>query len=142
MLKKFIYIIICEWHFIDDDVKNVEVKYRSYCCHFLKFLHVHFIATKVKVVRFFRIGKPPRFCNFNFFTKIHHLESSKSSDWRKAFLVFVFNEILSFPCCNINMCKVDKRNTRKRCEICSKLTIKTLEKRHWRRFGALIPIVD
>ena len=28
--------------------------------------------------------------------------------------------------------KVNNRNTRKRCEICSKLTIKTPERRHWR----------
>ena len=31
------------------------------------------------------------------------------------------------------MFKVNKRNTRKRCEICSKLTIKTQEQRQWRR---------
>ena len=30
------------------------------------------------------------------------------------------------------------RNTRARCEICSKLTIKTPERRHWRRSGVLI----
>ena len=30
------------------------------------------------------------------------------------------------------MFKVNNRNTRTRCEICSKLTIKTLERRHWR----------
>ena len=29
------------------------------------------------------------------------------------------------------MSKVNKRNTRKRCEICSKLIIKTKEQRHW-----------
>ena len=33
------------------------------------------------------------------------------------------------------MFKVNKRNTRKRCEICSKLTIKAPEQRHWRHFG-------
>ena len=33
------------------------------------------------------------------------------------------------------MFKVDNRNTRARCEICSKLTTKTSERRHWRRFG-------
>ena len=34
--------------------------------------------------------------------------------------------------------KVNNRNTRKRCEICSKLTIKTLKRRHWRRSGVFI----
>ena len=31
--------------------------------------------------------------------------------------------------------KVSNRNTRTRCDICSKLTIKTPERHHWRRFG-------
>ena len=34
----------------------------------------------------------------------------------------------SYPA-NIYLFKVNNRNTRKRCEICSKLTIKTLERR-------------
>ena len=34
--------------------------------------------------------------------------------------------------------KFNNRNTRKRCEICSKLTIKTPERRHWRRAGVFI----
>ena len=34
--------------------------------------------------------------------------------------------------------KVNNRNTRKNCEICLKLTIKTAERRHWRRSGAFI----
>ena len=34
--------------------------------------------------------------------------------------------------------KVNNRNTRTRCEICSKLTIKTPERRHWRRSGVFI----
>ena len=33
---------------------------------------------------------------------------------------------------------VNYRNTRTRCEICSKLTIKTPERRHWRRSGVFI----
>ena len=36
------------------------------------------------------------------------------------------------------MFKVNNRNTRLRYEICSKLTIKTLERRHWRRAGVFI----
>ena len=34
--------------------------------------------------------------------------------------------------------KVNNRNTRTRCEICSKLTINTPERRHWRRSGVFI----
>ena len=32
---------------------------------------------------------------------------------------------------NIYLFKINNRNTRKRCEICSKLTIKSPERRHW-----------
>ena len=35
----------------------------------------------------------------------------------------------------IYLLKVNNRNTRTRCEICSKLTIKTPERRQWRRSG-------
>ena len=34
--------------------------------------------------------------------------------------------------------KVNNRNTRTRCEICSKLTINTPERRQWRRSGVFI----
>ena len=43
----------------------------------------------------------------------------------------------SYPAGNY-MFKVNNRNTRTRCEICSKLTIKTPEGRHWRRSGVII----
>ena len=36
------------------------------------------------------------------------------------------------------MFKVNNRNARTRCEICSKLTIKTPERRHWRRSDVFI----
>ena len=39
-----------------------------------------------------------------------------------------------FPAGNY-MFKVNNRNTRTRCEICSKLTIKIAEQRQWRRSG-------
>ena len=38
----------------------------------------------------------------------------------------------------IYLLKVNNRKTRTRCEICSKLTIKTPERRHWRRSGVFI----
>ena len=37
-----------------------------------------------------------------------------------------------------HMFKVSNRNTKPSCEICSKLTIKTSERRHWRRSGFFI----
>ena len=39
---------------------------------------------------------------------------------------------------NIYLFKANNRNTRKRCEICSKLTTKTPERCHWRRSGVFI----
>ena len=47
----------------------------------------------------------------------------------------------SFPdifTANIYLFKVNNRNTRKSCEICLKLTIKTLEQRYWRRSEVFI----
>ena len=38
----------------------------------------------------------------------------------------------------IYLIKVNNRNIRKRCEICSKLIIKAPGRRHWRRFGVFI----
>ena len=38
----------------------------------------------------------------------------------------------------IYLFKVDNRNTRTRCEVCSKLTIKTPERPHWRPSGVFI----
>ena len=48
----------------------------------------------------------------------------------------VANSLLSIP--SIYFLKVNNRNTRTKCEICSKLTIKTPERRHWRPSGVLI----
>ena len=39
---------------------------------------------------------------------------------------------------NIYLLKVNNRSTRKRCEICSKLTIKLPKRSQWRRFGVFI----
>ena len=39
---------------------------------------------------------------------------------------------------NIYLFKINNRNARKRCEICSELTIKTPERRHWRRSRAFV----
>ena len=47
------------------------------------------------------------------------------------------SNVFSFPV-GIYLPKVNDRNTRTRCDICSKLTIKTPKRRHWRRSGVLI----
>ena len=42
-----------------------------------------------------------------------------------------------YPACTY-LLKVNNRNTRSNCEICSKLTVKTTKQRHWRRSGVFI----
>ena len=46
--------------------------------------------------------------------------------------------MMSFNSAGIYLFKVNNRNTRTRCEICSKLTINTPERRQWRRSGVFI----
>ena len=48
-----------------------------------------------------------------------------------------FHSIILDPV-GIYLLKVNKRNTRARCEICSKLTIKMPERLQWRRSGIFI----
>ena len=49
----------------------------------------------------------------------------------------IFLEHRSYPA-NIYLLKVNRRNTRKRCEICSKLAIKTPKRCQWRRSSVFI----
>ena len=58
---------------------------------------------------------------------------------KKIFQVKIFNVKHSwmYPA-GIYLLKVNNRNTRTRCEICSKLTIKTPERHHWCRSGVFI----
>ena len=51
-------------------------------------------------------------------------------------LQFDITTISLYPA-NIYLFKVTNRNIRKRCEICLKLTIKTPERRQWRRSGVI-----
>ena len=53
----------------------------------------------------------------------------------KIFLLLVTSK---YNPAGIYLQKVDNRNTRTRCEICLKLTIKTAERRYWRRSGVFI----
>ena len=53
------------------------------------------------------------------------------------FRLMFFYIVHDYPAGNY-MLKVNNRNTRTRCEICSKLTIKTPERPHWRRSGVFV----
>ena len=49
-----------------------------------------------------------------------------------------YNKAMQEYPAGIYLFKVNNRNTRTRCEICSKLTINTPERRQWRRSGVFI----
>ena len=83
-------------------------------------------------------------------SKYHNFILLKLSNGKKRVLssrlpciLFLLIKLLStcfehhFPADNY-MFKVNNRNNRTRCEICSKLTIKILERRQWRRSGIFI----
>ena len=50
----------------------------------------------------------------------------------------LFQNILQWYPVGIYLLRLNNKNTRTRCEICSKLTRKTPERRHWRRSGVFI----
>ena len=52
-------------------------------------------------------------------------------------ILISLNYIRPYPAVNY-MFKVNSRNIRTRCEMCSKLTTKTPERRHWRRSSVFI----
>ena len=54
------------------------------------------------------------------------------------FRVYYKNLISGAIPVGLYLVKVNNRNTRTRCKICSKLTMKTTERRHWRRSGVFI----
>ena len=53
-------------------------------------------------------------------------------------LIHIINHLGDLVPANIYLFKVNNRSTRKRCEICSKFTIKTPERRHRRRSGVFV----
>ena len=61
----------------------------------------------------------------------YNMKKSKTSNHKKC----MWNG--KYPA-GIYLFKVNNRNTRTRCGMCSKLTIKTSERRHWRRSGVFI----
>ena len=58
-------------------------------------------------------------------------------DFTRNSKIELFVRYLDIPA-GIYLLKVNNGNTRTRCEICSKLTIKTPERRQWRRSGVFI----
>ena len=64
---------------------------------------------------------------------------NRSYEWKMEISALHFETRGKIPISvGIYMFKVNNRNTRKKCEICSKLTIKTPQRLHWRRSGVFI----
>ena len=61
----------------------------------------------------------------------------KFKDSEKVLTINLFLVKTIYPA-NIYLFKINNKNTRKTCEICSKLTTKTAEWRHWRRSGVFV----
>ena len=71
--------------------------------------------------------------NINKILSLQDRYVNSNISWKSGQMVHVN----AFPC-GIYLLKVNNRNTRTRCEISSKLTIKTPEQRQWRRSGVFI----
>ena len=69
-------------------------------------------------------------------------KSTIKTQERRQYLRYLNNVMRVFDQPNIFLLKVNNRNTRKRCEICSKLTIKTPERHYWHRSGVFIANVE
>ena len=63
-----------------------------------------------------------RYTNFNICKRFLYAKKKNAE---------TFIALFNYPAGNY-VFKLNNRNTRARCEICSKLTIKTPERRHWR----------
>ena len=79
--------------------------------------------------RFERVTRIPGTRSFHEFSPIHEysIEMKRTSEDKEP----------TYPAGNY-IFKVNNRNTRKRCAICSKLTINIPERRHWGRSGIFI----
>ena len=79
--------------------------------------------------------------NNQYESKIYYGELQKNNLYRALVLYQTWKiqkYLLSVIPANIYLFKVNNKNTRKRCQICSKLTIKTPERRDWRQFDVFI----
>ena len=81
---------------------------------------------------FIQVNRNRRICTWNCsnwcLDRFHYLHRRTNRCWRLVWIVQA----------NIYLFKVNDRNTRTRCEMCSKLTLKTPKRRHWRHSDVFI----
>ena len=107
------------------------IRKREYIFCYRKYLPLIFVF----VIRF-ETTKKRWGWNYLFSLLTAHLDLCKHFGWNFLAILQCFKICYeSFPLCynpaNIYFFKLNNRNARKRCEICLKFTIKTLERRHW-----------
>ena len=110
--------------------RDFRTQSRAFCNREMSYhICIHSVpSSRFKSVRF----------NFLILLNMHYVftvpPSGKIGNYPVAFLLRRWQD---YPAGNY-MFKVNNRNTRTRCEICSKLTIKISERRHWRRSGIFV----
>ena len=108
----------------------------------LYILSGNFFCDKVSAVVFLPRDKIQRqnkssqvFCRKKYNKKLNFQRQNKYYDY---FYHYSFCCIISVTSFGIYLLKVNNRDTRTRCEICFKLTIKTPEPSQWRRCNVII----
>ena len=109
----------------------------------IKIIHHHYYdRTYTLQNRWREVFRPPYFGCFLVLVKVFNFKNETLSVSLYTVFTGVFTgDVLNLQRChpdNIYLFKFNQRNTRKRCELCSKLTIKTPDRHQWRRSGVFI----
>ena len=117
---------------------NSEICVLSRCIEYILIIYMLLHIKKHYFIHFFYLFLKPSKA-FSVSLKLvvirdQNIQRSNSLKWIARYFVSLvsvdINRFLNYFPVNIDLCKVKKRNGRKKCEICSKLTIKTQERRH------------
>ena len=124
-------------HFIFSEFMGVFSFTHDYMANILQFLKFYFVCLVITFsvsVAPIIVMVPGDCCFYVYCVNVHFRR--KKMVWNSpkfTIVLLLLNKIiifLKFPADIIYLFKGSNRNTRKRCQICSKLTIKTPERRH------------
>ena len=131
----------CIWQsikFIVDTIAQTHLvlTFLFVCCFFLRFLIVESIQYYLEREQILFFSKDFKYTFSSAYFK--HNECIVHVEFCRSLTIWLYQEIgyLQHPChpAGDYMFIVNNKNFRKRCEIHSKLTIKTPERRQWRQF--------
>ena len=127
-----IYLLKVNKRNIEQDVKYVQNKRLASFWYLNYWLWIYFSFEQVNA-SWVRVTESTFHSPWNLLiTRLANVkvpQQSIESNWSESFRL-----LKDIHPANIYLLKVNNRNTRKRSEICSKLTIKTLERRQWHLF--------